>query len=131
MRNIFLKIALAVWIALWPFLIIRELAKGGFSEYLKLLPIRTLDERRSFVAGGRFYEFLVFCGKNLPKDASYGLAGFDEGSLEEIRAVYYLYPHLKQGTPDFMLVYNIPVFKADGYQDFIRLDKTRYILKRK
>jgi hypothetical protein len=113
MKNKILTAILIAWVVIWISFTARELfAKGGLNDYRRLLS-RSLEGKRSYVTGDRFYEFLVFCNEHLPNGASYELAGIEEGSHDQRRAAYYLYPHMKKKDAEYLL------------------DAGRYILKRK
>ena len=132
-----LKLAFIVWVALWAFYTVRELVKSRSQDSLKdyiTLASRSLEGKRSYVTGDKFYEFISFCDKKLPARASYKWFGVDDLTLEERRATYYLYPHLKKkGGADFILVYMSaePESIKRGYELFARLDDSRYILKKR
>lgn len=132
MKYRILKLILAIWIMLWLAFTIRGLIKkGNFYDY-KILLSRPLEGKRSYVTGDRFYTFLLFCNKNLPRGAGYGWIGIEEGSLDKRRAAYYLYPHLeKTDGAEFILVYDKPNMIIGGYEIFAKLDEARYILKKK
>lgn len=116
---------------LWLSFIARELFwKGHFYDYMILLS-RSLEGKRSYVTGDRFYEFLIFCNKNLPPVAEYEPLGLQEDSLDKRRATYYLYPHLEKKDAEFLLVYDRPDIRKSGYELFAELDEARYILKKK
>lgn len=94
---------------------------------------RPLEGKRAYVTGDRLYEFIKFCEKNLPRDATYDLAIATEGDVEiaKMRSVYYLYPRIREKRADFMLVCDLPDIKEAGYGVFKKLDDTRYVLKMK
>src|SRR3989338_10061005 len=102
--NIF-KITLGIWLILWVSFITRELFRKGYFYDYKALIFRSLEGKRSYVTGDRFYEFLTFCNERLPPLANYGWVGVEPESVDMRRAAYYLYPHLeKKDYPDFILV---------------------------
>lgn len=131
MKYKILKTAFLAWVILWIFFTGRELfIKGCFIDY-KELSHRPLDGKRSYVTGDRFYEFLTFCNKTLPQGSGYGIIGIKEGSIDIRRAVYYLYPNLNQEDPGYILVYDEPAVRVNGYDLYRKLDDTRYILKKR
>lgn len=130
MKHKIFPILLCVWIALWIAFTARELfVKDNIRDYRALLS-RTLDGKRAYVTGDRLYEFLVFCREKAPQGATFALAGVEEGSIEQRRAVYYLYPLLASRQPDMIFVYDKPGAAQAGYAVFAVLDDSRYILKK-
>ncbi|MFA5085158.1 MAG: hypothetical protein WC482_02200 [Candidatus Omnitrophota bacterium] len=126
-----LKLILAIWVILWISFLMREVfAKGGLRVYSALLN-RSLDDKRSYVTGDNFYEFLVFCNDKLPEGAVYGWTKIDKADHARRRSTYYLYPHLEEEGADFLLVFNEPFSAGPGYELFAKLDDARYILKKK
>ena len=110
-----LKTIFIVWIAVWSLFLARSLFfKGALQDYGVLLS-RTLEGKRSYAYGDRFYEFLVYCKGLIPENASYELAGIDEGSIEKWRAAYFLYPRAEK----------------EGARYIIGYDGSQYTLKRK
>ena len=113
LKNILFIAFFTAWVIIWISFNAREIfAKGGLNDYRNLLS-RTLDGKRSYVTGDRFYAFLVSCNERLPDGAEYELAGVEEGSHDRRRAVYYLYPHMEKKDAEYLL------------------DAGRYILKRR
>ena len=126
-----LYIVIVVWIAVWVWFTARELfAKGNFKDYNALMR-RSLEEKHSFITGDRLYEFLKFCEKKLPVGATYKLYGIDESSIDKVRASYYLYPHLAQAKADFVLVYDVPGSDMYDGKIYMKLDDTRYMVKKR
>ena len=108
----------------------RDLIKGRqFKEYKALLS-RDAAGKRSWAYGDKLYEFLKFCEKSLPPGASYDLTGIEYLSIDYRRAIYYLYPHFKEDKAEYVLVFDKPGYKQDGYVLFKELDPSRFILKR-
>jgi hypothetical protein len=134
MKSKYLGAVFISWVVLWSFLLVRGIfIKDNVRRYRELLS-RSVEGKRSYVTGDDLYEFLSFCGKNIPTGASYRMAGPDDESIERRRAAYYLYPHLEKADPDFILVYNDPQAKgaaAGGYDLFVSLDDNRYVMKKK
>src|SRR3989338_2984090 len=108
MKRTILTIAFGIWVSLWVLFIARELfQKGYFYDYKALLP-RSLEGKRSYVTGDRFYEFLTFCKRGLPPGSSFRLVGVKEDSVDRRRAAYYLYPLVEKDEAEFLLVYDFP-----------------------
>ena len=130
MKSRILKIAFLVWIALWISFIARELfAKGNIRDYRVLLS-RSLEGKRYYVVGDKLYEFIAFCKKTVPIGSAYHLIGIEDGAVDKIRAIYYLYPNVKRDEPEYIFVYDKPAVKKAGYSLFAKLDDNRYILKK-
>lgn len=83
---------------------------------------KTLDEKRSIITGGDFYEFVGFCDKNLPDDIavshvfSNNLYYAFDGWLSS-KAKYYLFPKYRSDSAGYKLVF------GPGAQD--QLDRTK------
>ena len=118
MKYKILKIVFAAWAVTWLFLVGRELfVKNNLRDYKALIG-RSLEGKHAYITGERLYDFLKFCKANLPDRATYSLTDIEEGSIEKRRAIYYLYPLLEDGDPDFILVYGKCSAKKDGYMMF-------------
>ncbi len=131
MRYKLLKIAFLVWVVLWVWFVLRDLfLKDNINNY-RLLFTRSLEGKHSYVMGDRLYEFLTFSAGKLPAGASYSFAGLEPGSIENIRAVYYLYPLIEKEDPEYILVYDRPGFEREGYVPKAKMDESRYILKKR
>lgn len=105
MKAKLLKIIFAIWVILWMLFISREIVlKGGLREYKALWPM-SLEEKHSYMAGERLYDFILSCKDTLPAGARYQLEGVAAGSIEKVRAAYYLYPLIESDKPDYVLVF--------------------------
>lgn len=130
MKNNILKIAFLVWVILWIWFVVRDLfLKDNMNSY-RVLITRSLEGKHSYVTGDRLYEFLQFSSGKLPAHVSYNIVGFEPESLENRRAVYYMYPLIEKDDPDYILVYDKPGFEKAGYVMDSKMDGSRYILKR-
>lgn len=128
MRNNILKLLFAAWVIIWIFFDMREIfIKNNLRDY-KVLVSRSLDGKRSYVTGDRFYEFLTFCNDRLPRGSGYMWVKTDKEDLDRRRATYYLYPNMEREDAPFILVYNEPGLTKSGYTIFAKLDESRYIL---
>jgi hypothetical protein len=86
-----LKIIFAVWIILWIFFLAREDKDGQYST-LRYLYTHDSEEKTRYVMGGELYDFLISCRENMPAGSTYELSGFQEFSIDEVRARYFLWP---------------------------------------
>lgn len=101
-NKIFIAV-LAAWVIIWASFTAREIfAKGGLRDYRELLS-RTLEGKRAYVTGDRFYEFLASCNERLPAGAEYELIGVDRVSHYYHRAAYYLYPHMEKRGAEYII----------------------------
>lgn len=131
MKQKIVFIALCAWVALWLFFLGRDLfLKGSLKADQELLE-RSLEGKRSYVTGGRLYEFLSLAMYVVPEDAGYTLIGLEADSLDKRRADYYLYPRVETKDAPFVLVYDAPFESAPDYEIVQQLDSARYILKKK
>ncbi|MFA5839263.1 MAG: hypothetical protein WC890_01240 [Candidatus Margulisiibacteriota bacterium] len=93
---------------------------------------KDIETKRAMVNQGDFYAFIQFCEQKLPVAVS-----FDHrfGKIyDDIKAVYYLYPHEYQKGAEYLLVYDAPAEKEINlyYQPFAKMRENAYILiKRK
>ncbi|MCX5701397.1 MAG: hypothetical protein NTW64_00215 [Candidatus Omnitrophica bacterium] len=128
------KIILAAWVLMWLFFNVRGLIvekdKSTLKDYISLASA-DWEGKRAIVFGENLYEFLKFCKANLPNEASYGIIGIPEDSIDLPRLVYYLYPSLQNKNPDFILVYKKPGFEKKEAYLYASLNKESFILKRK
>lgn len=129
--KFFATIIFVIWVALWIMFLAREnFIKNNVKDY-KILMSRTLEGKRAYVTGDRFYEFLLFCNEKLPDGAEYEWVKADKQDHTRRRSTYYLYPHLEKEGAQFLLVYDDHNAAGEGWEMFARLDDSRYILKKK
>jgi len=125
-----LKIVFIAWIALWLMFAVRELfIKANVRDYKALLG-RSLEGKHAYITGQPLYDFLAYCKKALPEKATCELVGLEEGSLEARRSVNCLYPLVKSGDPDYILVFNKAGYAREGYKSFAGMSADTYILVR-
>lgn len=131
MKKNILKILFIAWIILWIAFLARELfVKANLKDYRALLS-RSAEGKRSYVTGDELYGFIEFCRKAVPERASYSLIGIEDGAVEKRRAAYYLYPMTESRDADFLFIYKISNFTRAGYDPFMKLDDSRYILRKR
>lgn len=128
-KNIYILIFF-IWVIFVFNFILRDLFYKKYLQYYKVLLSRNSCGKRSYMYGDHLFEYLNFCKVNLPEHAEYEIIGIGS-SIDDKRAVYYLYPHLRSSQADYLLVFDSPDYKQDGYEIFTALDKRRFILKRK
>jgi len=113
--NKFYLIIFIVWIALWAHFIIRNLVRKGYINHYKILLSRDVDGKRSYAYGDQLYEFLKYCKSSMPEGSTYDIIGIIEGSIDQRRIAYYLYPDLCAKDAKYLLIF----------------DGGKYMLKRK
>ena len=118
-----LIVILLLWVALWLFFLAREDKDGQYGT-LKALYRSPDAKKAAIVYGSDFYDFLIFCRKAMPANATYEILGFDKYSIDEVRARYYLWP-AKVGTqrPDFKITYGRGNSVPAGYREFKSYNK--------
>ena len=129
-KNIF-RIILIIWVILWVNFIARDLFRKGYIRDYRALIKRDAEGKRSYTYGDRFYEFLKFAKSTIQGKSDYEFVGVDDGSLASRRGIYYLYPCLKKEGPEYLLVYNVPGYRRDGFSLYAKLDNERFILKKR
>jgi len=123
-------ILIIVWFVLWANFIVRDLfVKGYMKDYL-ILAKRNIEGKRSYTYGDKFYTFLKFAKDKLPLHSTYRFEGVEDLSLAYRRGVYYMYPSLENENPAYILVYEKPGYRRNGYSIKEKLDNARFILKR-
>lgn len=131
MKNKIFRLVFILWVIIWVFFTLREIfVKGNLRDY-KILLCRSLEGKRAYVTGDRFYEFIRFCNDKLPGRATYRWVKTDKPDLSRRRATYYLYPHLEAEDAQFLLVYDEHDVPKDSYEAFTTLDDGRYMLKKR
>jgi len=132
MKQKIFTIALLVWSLIWVWFIMRDLViKKGMKDYSVLIS-RTLDGKRSYVTGDRLYEFIKFSINQIPAHDTFRVEGFDDGSIEHRRIVYYMYPRMESlENPGYILVYDKPGYDNAAYEIAAKMDDSMYLLKKK
>ena len=127
--KIIFRIVFIAWVAIWLLFFVRGLVRGEARDYKNLLG-RSLEEKRAYVTGQEFYEFILFCRKVIPEDSDYKMkANYDE-SMDYFRFAYYIYPSLRNlENPEYIACYKIKATQA-GYKRVASLDDDKYVLKR-
>ena len=121
---------LIFWLILWVNFIARDLYKRGDLAEYKVLLKSDYEGKHARTYGERLYEFLSFAKNNIPSNAHYEFVGIKPRSLDSRRGIYYLYPCLKRGKPDYLLVYDTKGFRKSGFHIYAKLDETRFVLKK-
>ena len=123
------RIVFIAWVFLWLFFLIRGLVKVEIKDYQNLLG-KTLEEKRAYVSGKEFYNFVLFCEKVIPKNSTFSAEAKYDQSLDYFRLAYYLYPVMRDlGNPEYITCYKTK-FSKSGYSVAASLTDDQYILKR-
>ncbi len=127
--KLIFRIVFIAWVAVWLLFLIRGLVKGEANDYKNLIG-KTLEEKRAYVTGEEFYEFITFCKGVIPEDSDYSVeADYDE-TMDYFRFAYYVYPSLRNlEDPEYIVCYK-KRFSKKGYKRLDSLSKDKYILKR-
>lgn len=130
MKTVILKLLFAAWIVIWGYFILREIfIKDNLRDYRTLTGL-SLEGKHARVTGERLYDFLLFCKGAIPEGASYSLSGVEDGSLEQRRSAYYLYPMIPKGPAEYMLVFGKDPANLEGYVAYSDAPGLGHILKR-
>ena len=128
MKKSVYRVLLIIWAILWAVFAVRELVvKKNMRDYRALFSM-PLEGKRAYITGKKLYEFIDFSNARLPGNASYRLMGVEDGSLDQRRAIYYLYPHIQKDNADFLLVFKGAHDIEGRYRIFAELDSERRIL---
>ena len=127
--KIIFRIIFLAWVFIWLLFLVRGLVKGEARDYKNLFG-KTLEEKRAYVAGEEFYDFILFCGKIIPEDSDYKVEADYDDSMDYFRFAYYMYPLLRNlDNPEYTPCYKVK-FSKKGYGKIASLSKVKYILKR-
>jgi hypothetical protein len=126
-----LGLCLAVWLVLWAVFFFAENKKGEYREFFTLAG-KDLEAKRVYFMGQDFFDFVKFCQKNVPADASYRFVGMRLYPVEAVRAVYYLWP-LKavEESNEYYFVYgDFELPDMAGFRKVAEFKEKAYIMKR-
>lgn len=128
-NSILFRIVFIVWVFMWLLFLVRGLIKTEMKDYRNLLG-KTLEEKRAYVTGREFYNFIIFCENIIPKDATYSVEAKYDQSLDYFSFAYYLYPAMRDiDNPEYVACYKTK-FSKRGYSVTDSLTEDQYILKR-
>jgi hypothetical protein len=123
------KIVFITWAAIWLIFFLRGLLKGELADYKNLFG-KSVEEKRAYVTGNEFYEFILFCRKVIPEDSDYTVEAKYDTTMDYFRFAYYIYPPLRNlDSPRYIACYKVK-FAKDGYERIASLSDDKYILKR-
>lgn len=126
---ILFRIVFVIWVFMWLLFLVRGLIKVEIKDYRNLLG-KTLEEKRAYVTGKEFYEFILFCEKVIPENATFSVEAKYDDSMDYFRFPYYLYPAMRdRDNPAYIACYKVKFSKA-GYSLADSLTSNKYILKR-
>ena len=121
---------IALWMALWIVFFLRENKDGEYREYVHLIG-KDLEQKRAFLLGQEFYDFLKNASGKVPRSARYKFAGLPTFSILEIRGIYYLAPlkAVEEGY-EYIFVYGEKGYNENGFVKHFEFNDNAYILKR-
>ena len=127
-RQIF-RIVFIIWVGVWLLFFVRGLVKGEWRDYKNLFG-RGLEEKRAYVSGGEFYEFIIFCKDAIPEDSDYSVEADYDAAMDYYRFAYYIYPALRNlYDPEYIACYKTK-FSKRGYRRLRSLERDKYILRK-
>lgn len=117
------------FLVLWLVFMVRENKEGEYRE-LKYLYTHSDIEKRRCVMLPDEYDYLSFCKKYLPADATYKTAGLED--LAFVQARYMLWPaRVDLNDPEFILVFKSCYITPKGYSEFARFQDKGFIIKKR
>jgi len=131
MKNtkLLFRIVFITWVFMWLLFLVRGMVKVEIKDYKNLLG-KTLEEKRAYVTGKEFYEFILFCEKVIPGNATFSVEAKYDDSMDYFRFPYYLYPAMRDiDNPGYIACYKVK-FSKDKYSVAASLTDDKYILKR-
>jgi hypothetical protein len=127
-----LRLCLAIWLCLWPVFFFVPNKKGEYKDFLALVG-KDLEGKRAYLLGQDYYDYIRFCRDKVPPEATYRFSGMPLYAVQEVRAIYYLWP-LKAVEKDneYYFVYGdfeLPDTSV-GWEKVAQYSDKAYILKR-
>lgn len=101
LKNKVWRYIFALWIFFWILFLIRGFVKGEFRKF-RTLSFLTVEQKKAYILGEDLYNFIKRCETEIPKTATYRIAG-DLDEHNTLRMVYYLYPRIRSDNPDYTL----------------------------
>jgi hypothetical protein len=117
-RRTLYRVIFAAWLALWVFYEAWYLMKGEyFAKYCAIIG-KDREERRAVIYGREFGHFLRVAKNEIGGSTTYRIAGLSDGSIDIVRAQYYLYPALMCASAPAraILVWNTQQDVPAGYR---------------
>lgn len=105
-----------IWILLWILFNVRPLFKNNYLLQYSRLIFKDEEKRRSIVYGQDLLDYLNFVKSVIPDGSTVKIVGLMEGSVDLVRAYYYLYPIRKSDKPEYILAYHVPDFEPKCYK---------------
>lgn len=123
------KTVFVVWLVLWVVFLARE---DKSSQYKTLFDLYRMPRpaRAVYLAGKDMGGFLELCLAGMKRGSTYELVGFEEHSIDSVRARYLLWPfHAAEGNTDYKIV--LGGAEYTGYQTVKTLGGTKKLLMNK
>src|SRR5215471_11781134 len=124
------NLAIWLWLAVWIILLAKAIVgdRAGVHETLQLL-WETPEARRRQSYGEELYEFSQLCRRTLPETARFEIVGLERGSQDHSRLVYLLYPRVLSEQPEYLLVYQSPLYGRPDSHRLASLGDGNFILR--
>jgi hypothetical protein len=119
-----------IWVVLWGFFLVREDKDGQYAQLKRLYQADSMSKAR-VICGDELYAFVTYCSENIPKEATYGISGFDQFAIDEVRLKYYLWPReYVDDNAEYLLYYkqNKPFIKGYSKNEIPGVDG--YVFKK-
>jgi hypothetical protein len=124
------NLAIWLWLAVWIVLLGKALIgnRAATRETLQLLwEAQEARQRQSY--GEELYEFSQLCRRTLPETARFEIVGLERGSQDHSRLVYLLYPRVLSEQPEYLLVYQSPLYGRPDSHRLASLGDGNFILR--
>src|SRR3989338_6965394 len=111
-------IVMAVFLLIWSVCVFADFKQNAL--FYRCLLNNNLEGRRAAVNYYDFYRFIVLCDNDIPKDEDVAwVFNKKDAALSSslaMRAHYYLLPRIFRRQANYILVYEIPGYKREGYE---------------
>lgn len=126
-------IVMAIFLLIWSVCVFADFKQNAL--FYRYLLNNNLEGRRVAVNYYDFYRFIVLCNNDIPKDedVAWVLNKKDKALSRSLamRLHYYLLPRNFRRQANYILVYELPGYKREGYEVYKEYVPGKFILKRK
>lgn len=117
------------FLLLWVVFMIRESKKGEYRELKYLYTHNDIEKRRSIMVADE-YDYLTFCKKFIPANATYKIVGLEDLAFAQAR--YMLWPdRIDLKNPEFILVFKSSYVIPEGYEEFMRFQDKGFVVRKR